>query len=237
MCGLKVRTYAVILGFVALIIVIVVPSVIAKQRSSSPPGPVQVDWTQISASHDDRLPDFSYCGYHASDKPLPDTGSQAAAVTISPQQDGSSDDTQRIQEALDATGAGGGGVVVLGAGDFRLSPSGLDIPSGVVLRGAGANETRLAVTGQLSNSPLISLGNKTTRTVPPLATAAIVDKYVPIGASLVTVADATAFQAGQYVFVQRAVTAEWIRANGMADLVRDGVAQTWLTVRTTLASD
>ena len=34
-----------------------------------------IDWSNITNSRGDRLLDFSFCGYHTSDKPLPSTSS------------------------------------------------------------------------------------------------------------------------------------------------------------------
>jgi len=42
--------------------------------------------------------------------------------------------------------------------------------------------------------------------------------------------DASGFAVGQAVFVQRAVTAKWVAAQGMNDLVRNGAPQTWIKV-------
>lgn len=58
----------------------------------------------------------------------------------------------------------------------------------------------------------------------------IVDGYVPIGATLFSVKTTAGLVVGGDVYVQRGVTPEWVRANGMSDLVRDGKAQVWLEV-------
>jgi hypothetical protein len=97
------------------------------------------------------------------------------------------------------------------------------------LRGSGVGQTFLKC-GKLDKAPLVSLGSNDTSSsgVLPFLVANVVDRFVPIGTAQVTVDDSTGFAAGQNVFVQRTVTDEWVRANGMADLVHDGEQQTWL---------
>ncbi|KAM0815394.1 hypothetical protein AB5N19_01188 [Seiridium cardinale] len=50
-----------------------------------------------------------------------------------------------------------------------------------------------------------------------------------------TVQDAGGFQVGQEVFISRAATEEWIRYNGMANLIRDNTPQTWISVGTIIS--
>jgi hypothetical protein len=185
----------------------------------------KVDWEAIKTSRGDRLPDFSFCGYHGSDKSLPsDTSTPLVHVSAS-----NNDKTSEIQKALDKAAAAGGGVVELGPGTFKVSV-GLTIASGTVLRGSGVETTELAVTELEVGVPLLTLGNSTNSRIKPSFISRITDDYVGIGAAQVTVMDASGFEAGQSVFVSRPATAKWIRANGMADLIRDGEKQTWIEV-------
>ncbi|KAK6075131.1 hypothetical protein SCUP234_07834 [Seiridium cupressi] len=184
-----------------------------------------VDWTTISNDRGDRLPDFSFCGYHASNELLPST-SVAPSVILSP---AGGDQTSDIQSALDKIATSGGGVVKLDQGTFHIS-SGLTVPSNTILRGSGTASTELSVIKQTAGIPLISLGNGTTHRAAPLMTSGILDNYVGIGASTMTVQDAGGFQVGQEVFISRAATEEWIRYNGMADLIRGNTHQTWISV-------
>ncbi len=213
-----------IVGAVVLVVAIVPAVIVTRKKSQAIP---TIDWRQITSPRGDRLPDFSYCGYHASAESLPSAQS-LAAVTLSPQA-GGGDDTTRIQDALNTTAAAGGGVVALAAGDFAVSP-GLYIPAGVVLRGAGPASTRLAAS-KLGQDPLISLG-ASPPSVLPVAVADITDRFVPIGASHVTVDDVSGFHVGQSVFVQRLVTSSWVQSDGMGDLVLNGTPETWLKVST-----
>lgn len=182
-----------------------------------------VDYKSLKDKSGNGIPDFSFCGYHASNDPLPDSH-RAALVTL---QAASGDQSKQIQDALNKAGSSsGGGVVALAAGDYHLS-SGLTIPTGVSLRGARPGKTTLLPnSGKFS---AITMGTKVSSPKPG-TTFAITDKYVPVGATTVTVKDSSGLKVGQNVWVQRAVTAKWVRANGMADLIRDGEHQTWLTV-------
>ena len=77
---------------------------------------------------------------------------------------------------------------------------------------------------------MISLGNGRNKSAAPLATHDITDNYMGIGASIVSVQNTSGLQEGQAVFVYQAVTPEWVRYNGMADLIRSGEHQTRIQV-------
>ena len=91
------------------------------------------------------LPDFSYAGYHYSNRAIPDvTGPVFRVTDYGATANDERHDDHGIQKAIDAASAQGGGVVLFPAGRFLVSPtSSLDqvitISSGkIVLRGAGA---------------------------------------------------------------------------------------------------
>jgi hypothetical protein len=181
-----------------------------------------VDYKNFKNVKGDRLPDFSFCGYHASEVPLPSL-SRAATKTLS---SGSGDQSAAIQGALDEVYLSGGGVVELGPGTYSLG-SGLLIRDKTTLRGAGTGKTVLTVSSFSGN--VIRLGNQTGKGE-PIKTALITDDYVPAGTGTVHVDDESGFAVGQHVFVQREVTAAWVAAMGMDNLVRNGKPQTWLGV-------
>lgn len=185
---------------------------------------VTVDYTQIVNARGDQLPDFSYCGYHASEETLPSDGT-TASQTLSP---GQGDQAPQIQAALDQVAAAGGGVVALNAGTFEMS-EGLTIQSNTILRGAGVGVSILALSNL--SSDFISIGNAKAGDVTVGATASITDTYVPVGTSNVTVDSTDGFTVGQTIFIQRTASASWIEANGMNNLVRHGRHQTWIKVR------
>ncbi|KAI0154514.1 hypothetical protein GGR57DRAFT_465936 [Xylariaceae sp. FL1272] len=171
---------------------------------------VSVDYRTLEADKGDKLPDFSFCGYHSSNDPLPST-TREAADTLSPT---SGDQSQRIQDALDAISSSGGGVLELKSGEYQLS-KGVVIPTKTSLRGAGQGKT--VVLPKNGSFMAFTMGTEVARPKPE-STVDITDEYVPVGALEVTVKNASGLRAGQAVWIQRAVTQEWIDANGMATL-------------------
>jgi len=119
------------------------------------------DWQPGYAdAHGRFVHDFSYAGYHFGEKAIPDKPpGRVVPVThrvFGADPTGVRDSTAAIQKALDRAGEAGGGVVYLPEGTYRVnSPEaeGLDqVPgnqallirhSGVVLRGAGSEKTRI----------------------------------------------------------------------------------------------
>ena len=166
----------------------------------------------------DRIPDFSSVGYKAGDQAIPTV---PTAVTISPTGNGI-DDTRAIQAAIDQVSAlpigpdGFRGAVQLTAGEFLVSAS-VDIrASGVVLRGAGdqANGgTIIRGTGTRQRS-LVNVDTSGSRAQIGNSERTVLDKYVPVGATSLRVADASSFQVGDDIVVFRPSTAEWISALG-----------------------
>ncbi|MDR2936662.1 MAG: glycoside hydrolase family 55 protein, partial [Rikenellaceae bacterium] len=95
----------------------------------------------------DRVPDFSYCGYRASEAPIP----FVAAKVVVPVASG--DMTGRIQAAIDQVSSlpvdanGFRGAVLLEKGTYRIEGSLVIGASGVVLRGAGPGEGGTTLVG------------------------------------------------------------------------------------------
>ncbi|OCL13750.1 hypothetical protein AOQ84DRAFT_224387 [Glonium stellatum] len=179
-----------------------------------------VDYKNIKNAKGDKLPNFSFCGYHASEVALPAID-RKAAKTLKP---GTGDQSAAIQAAINEVYKAGGGVVALEAGTYKISP-GLLILNSTTLRGAGTGSTILTV-DSLSDD-IFTMGNQTSKGK-AIKTALITDDYVPVGTGTVHVDDASGFAVGQTVFVQRAVTAKWVAAQGMNDLNRNDAPQTWI---------
>jgi hypothetical protein len=127
-----------------------------------------------------RIPDFSYCGYMASEKPIP----IIPVKVIVPVTKG--DATLRIQSALDHVASlpldanGFRGAVLLQKGTYEVLGQLRITASGVVLRGSGVNETTIvgAGTGRLA---LIKIIGKNDRTLGE--EMEIMDSYVPVNAT------------------------------------------------------
>jgi hypothetical protein len=113
---------------------------------------VSVDYTQIVNARGNRLPDFSYCGYHASENTLPLINS-VATLKVST---GKGNQAPIIQAALDKVAGASGGIVALEAGTFEME-GGLTILSNTILRGAGIGVSIFALSTPSSN--FISIGN------------------------------------------------------------------------------
>ncbi|KIV85343.1 hypothetical protein, variant [Exophiala sideris] len=186
----------------------------------SPTAAQAVDYTSITTSKGDRLPDFSYAGYHSSNIDLPSINSPANSA-LSPT---FGDQTARIQAALDSLSDTGGGVLLLAEGNYDLDST-ITIPAGTVLRGSGPDKTSLLAKSAATD--LITLGGQVANPrITPVTN--ITDSYVPIGSSTFSVADASKLNIGQTIMVQRAVTDAWVTAMGMGDLVRNDKKQTWI---------
>ena len=105
--------------------------------------------TTIIPSVAQELPmDYSYCGYHRSEMPIP---SANVVVYVQPSGD---DDAAQLQAAIDYVSrqkadklTGLRGAVLLGEGTFSLSEPLRIRTSGVVLRGSGREKTILRKTG------------------------------------------------------------------------------------------
>lgn len=167
-----------------------------------------------------RLPDFSSCGYRGGGVAIPDA---PVRETLSPNATG--DDKARIQNALTRVGAlapdanGLRGAVLLNAGVYRVG-SGLNLPSGTVLRGAGQDAvggTTIIATGAGNVVIIGALGghiasrNDASRQV-------LLDSYVPVGATRLRVTTPSAFQVGDLVLIERPCTANWIHDIGMDNI-------------------
>lgn len=95
----------------------------------------------------DRIPDFSFCGYMASETPIPDV----PVKVIVPAMDG--DATETIQTAIDYVSSlpldysGFRGTVLLEKGTYKIAGSLMIKASGVVLRGGGCNNDGTTLIG------------------------------------------------------------------------------------------
>jgi hypothetical protein len=150
--------------------------------------------------------DFSSAGYRGGGVKLP---SAIVAQRLTP---AAGDNTARIQAALD----GASGAVVLAAGEYEIAGTLSIARSGVVLRGEKGAVIRL--TGKPHRFLEIH-GAGTWREEG--SAAAVLDAFVPAGATSFRVRDASKFNPGDRVLVLRPVTAEWIHFMGMDAPERD----------------
>lgn len=197
------------------------------QGEGLPVGKNEVDWASVASSRGDRFPDFSYCGYHNSEISLPTINNRD--ITLALPRRPWDNMTPAIQEAINTLAQDGGGVVKLPSGRLSIT-AGIQLHSNVVVTGSGGSGTTLVLKKQPSK-PVFTLGRLNIAKAEFGFRSKITNTYVPIGSSTVTVINGTGFAVGQPVYVSRATTESWVRYNGMSDLVRDGVPQTWIPVR------
>lgn len=202
------------------------PSTAPQQNSEEPGNTSKIVYVgkegkMVYEAHDDkgnRIPDFSSAGYMGGGVQLPEV---PVKVTLSPQE-GSGDDTGRILDAINEVGKmepdknGIRGAVMLKKGQYRIGRTLAVTRSGVVLRGEGQGEdgTVLIATGK-KQYDMIKVGAPWTRTEVTGSRKKITDKYVPVGATMLEVENASGFKAGDDIVVLRPSTKEWIHELGM----------------------
>ncbi len=160
-----------------------------------------------------RVPDFSYCGYKASESPLPDV---PVKIIVSPPP---GDATGMIQQAIDYVSSllpgkdGFRGTVLLEKGRYLIEGS-LNINvSGVVLRGSGpGTDGTLLVAAGTDRETLIKIAGKNdlrTEKSQPLA-----DSYFPVNSKVLRFKDGHNFNAGDRIIITRPSSKEWIENIG-----------------------
>ncbi len=191
----------------------------------------------------DRVLDFSYVGYKASEEPIPFV---RVVETLDPLPDEAvpeetmaypkgPDSRVRIQAALDRVAAldpdanGFRGAVFLSKGTYYVD-GGLHVKTGVVLRGAGQRDFGTNLIFRNPEGTAITMGNAEGRVEDLKPVVRIADDYVPAGSMSVTVEDASPFSAGDTVHVRKTVNQDWINTLGMNNpgTRRDGgVVRPW----------
>lgn len=216
--------------------------VISSETTEPPQGPVYKefeaggrsslypeDWYPGYKDEDGRfLHDFSYAGYRMGQEPIPvDIPGAIIDVTEEPyfaDATGGEDATAKIQAAIDAAGESGGGVVYLPAGTYKIKPQGTNNQalklnrSGVVLRGAGPDQTFLYNDEPvMRGKDIITVASEGGgfQAVPGTETGIRSDLAEPT--VYIPVQDASAFQAGDWITVSNRYTADFIAEHDMAD--------------------
>ena len=175
----------------------------------------------------DTIMDFSYCGYKASEEPIPYVEVKETLYPLEGEivQQGTMAypmgpcSRKQIQDALDRVAAlepdedGFRGTVFLSKGTYYIH-GGLTLSSGVVLRGEGMRGFGTKVYVQNPNGRAITLGTREGR-VTEQSPVRIADAYVPAGSNTLTLEDASAFQVGDEIHVRKTVNQEWISLIGM----------------------
>lgn len=188
-----------------------------KKKAPKPQPPVATErggkLIYAAAPNGDRIPDYSYCGYMASDQPIPDAPVRAV-VPVTP-----GDATAQIQEALNyvsglpADANGIRGAVLLQKGTYAVSGSLKIKASGVVLRGSGMTNagTILFATGKDRETFIHITGKNDQHKENEIK---ITDAYVPVNAFSFHVASTGDLKAGDMIVVRRPSTQAWIKLLG-----------------------
>ncbi|MDX1938674.1 MAG: DUF6298 domain-containing protein [Flavihumibacter sp.] len=188
------------------------------QKPAKPVPPLYFDKGKLIYTPDEqgnRIPDFSYCGYKASEQAIPNLPVKVVVPLVT------GDATLRIQAALDYVAAltpdanGIRGAVLLEKGNYEVFGQLRITASGVVLRGSGINATSIigAGTGRLA---LIKIVGK--NTIPrDLYGMKITDACVPVNAMSFHVDSSIAYKEhSDKIIIRRPSTANWITTLGTA---------------------
>ncbi len=161
--------------------------------------------------------DYSTCGYHASEMPIPDVG---VAVYVEWQE---GDCSALIQQAINQVAmrktdaSGHRGAVLLGEGVFRLSQPLRIHTSGMVLRGMGKGKTTLLKEGVDRGAVIYVEGSKTLDH--ERDTLFISDDIIPAGSTTFTIGRKMRepLKAGDRIDIVRPCTRAWIDHLQMGD--------------------
>lgn len=168
----------------------------------------------------DRIPDFSFCGYKASEKAIPDLPVKVVVRKLP------GDATMRIQTALNYVSSlpldenGFRGAVLLEEGVFDVEGSLTIQSSGVVLRGSGCGASGTMLKGMgVGRETLIRITGKDPGQIgEPVSLAS---QYFPVNTSVLIFQDEHPFNAGDQVIVNRPSHQEWLERIG-ADRIGGG---------------
>ena len=154
-----------------------------------------------------QIPNFSFCGYEASDSAIP----LVPAVAVVRPMEG--DATATLQQAIDYVAAlplqanGFRGAVLIEKGLYKLQGRLTIRQSGIVIRGRG-RETVLEASG-IDRETLIRIEGKDDRQLSP--PVPIMSSYVPVGGHQLEVSYPVIFEAGDEIRIQRPSTQAWIK--------------------------
>ncbi|MFV8326646.1 DUF6298 domain-containing protein [Flavobacterium sp. ZS1P14] len=163
-----------------------------------------------------QIPDFSYAGYRASEKAIPNLENKIFV----PKQEG--DATQKIQAAIDYVSnlkpnkTGFRGAVLLDKGTFQISGTLYIKKSGVVLRGSGNTENGTVLLGTgLEREALIRLLGADDKKFGD--TFEFNTSYTPLGAQKIQLKNASKLKVSDEISISKPLTDNWIKELKMGD--------------------
>jgi len=185
------------------------------QKAPKPPSPLVIGKTLAYTpdSLGNRIPDFSYCGYKASEALIPLVPARIVVPLIK------DDATAQLQAAIDYVATlpvdslGFRGAVLLQKGRYNVEGQLKIRATGIVLRGAGAGDEGTVLFGKgKDRETLIRILGHSDRLL--MNHTSITDAYVPVNATKFTVARASYFKTGDAIVIHRSSSAAWIRQLG-----------------------
>ncbi|WNH11213.1 DUF6298 domain-containing protein [Thalassobellus suaedae] len=204
----NLRIYVVLMVFVC-------PSIAFIHFKTTPDSPIHItDNHKLEYKiqpNGDRVPDYSYCGYMASESSLPNV---PVKLIIS---ETKTDATLLIQSAINYVSSlplnknGFRGAILLSQGTYKISGSLLISESGVVIRGSGNKNTVLLATGT-NRETLIRVAGKSNRKLGNPIT--LEKKYFPVNTTTLTFSEQHSFKKGDKIIIKRPSTKEWIESIG-----------------------
>nr|WP_249665364.1 DUF6298 domain-containing protein [Mucilaginibacter sp. Bleaf8] len=187
-----------------------------KKNAPKPQPPIAQDKSgklvYTTDAKGNRVPDFSYCGYMASEQAIPNVPVRVV-VPVKP-----GDATWRIQAAINyvaglpADKNGIKGAVLLQKGIYEVQGSLKLNASGVILRGNGMGEdgTTLIAAGKDRETFIRIEGKNDKQVTEPVK---IADAYVPVNATTAQVVQGK-YKVGDQVIIHRPSTQAWINQLG-----------------------
>ena len=209
----RLATYRFVFSIIA---VVFTGQALLAQKPVRPVPPLSYEKGKLIYTSDEkgnRIPDFSYCGYKASETAIPNVPVKVVVPVVK------GDATLRIQSALDYVAAlpadanGFRGAVLLQKGNYEVFGQLRITASGVVLRGSGVNATTVigAGTGRLA---LMKIAGR--HSIPNNSGGIkITDAYVPVNAMSFHVDSSIALKEhADKIIIRRPSTDQWIKTLG-----------------------
>lgn len=191
------------------------------------------DWTPCTIDSVGRfLQDYSFAGYHAGTRPIPNSQTDLVIDVTQPpyfaDSSGASDATAAIQQAIDFVGMAGGGTVYLPPGRFVLKAPedqayALGIRhSNVRLIGAGPDNTFIHLDSiMMRNKDAIRVygeGNWTR----PVGSTQRISEPLTYPTQIIPLEGNPLFNVGDWIFIAHDTTEAWIFEHQMGDLWPEG---------------
>lgn len=172
--------------------------------------------TYVADANGNIIPDFSYAGYHHSEKEIPIV---PLKLTISPV---NGDNLNHIQNAIEQLEAlrpdvnGFRGALLLKSGIYRVNGTLKITKSGIVLRGEGKS-TQLIATRKAKSNFIEFRGDSEPEKI--ISTKKkLLNSYVPVGTHTVNVDEDHSFSIGDNIMIERKPNQAWIEMLGMDNL-------------------